>query len=139
MVAGGQQIGGRILSRSVYRWWAYALNVADDSKRLMESAGPMLCDRMEREALQMAINLTGQLPDGKERLAFLGFRYWVGPKRTIQRAAELAGVQKTVAEQWHKEFILLIGSGLGFSAEVSKKPRKKRKKKLPDSKLEGGT
>ena len=114
------------MSRSKYRWWCYALNVADDSKRLMECAGPMLCDRMEREALQMAINLTRQLPDGKERLAFLGFRYWDGPKRTIQKAAELAGIQEDVAGRWHKEFILLIGSGLGFSTEVSKKPRKKK-------------
>lgn len=114
------------MSKPRYRWWGYALNVADDSKQLMESAGPMLCDRMEREALQTAINHTGQLPDGKERLAFLGFRYWDGQKRTIQQAAELTGIQEKTAERWHKEFILLIGSCLGFSTEVSKKPRKKK-------------
>lgn len=92
----------------------------------MESDALMRCEQQEKEALRMAVQKTGQLPDGKERLAFLGFRYWDGPKRTIQKAAELAGVQEGVAEQWHKEFILLIGNGLGFSTEVSKKPRKKK-------------
>lgn len=105
------------MSKPRYRWWGYAKNVADDSKRLIESAGPMLCDQMEREALQMAIDLTGQLPDGKNRLAFLGFRYWDVTKRTIQKAAELAGVQEDVAKQWHKEFIRTVGTCLGFSVE----------------------
>ena len=118
------------MSKSRYRWWAYALNVAEDSKRLMESTGPMLCDRMEREALQMAINLIGQLPDGKERLAFLGFRYWDGQKRTIQQAAELADIQEKIAERWHKEFILLIGSCLGFSVVSAKGDMNEQKEEI---------
>lgn len=118
-----------------YRWWGYALNVVEDYHRLVESTELMSSEYRERDAILRAIEQTGLLSDGKNRLALVAAVYWDERKRTIQQAADQVGIQEGIAKRWHKEFVYLVGRCLGFSTENSKGKRKAQKEKLPgDSK-----
>lgn len=108
------------MSKPKYRWWGYAINVAEDCQRLTESADLLSGERQERDALLMAIEVTRQLPEGEKRLAVLTRVYWNGRKQTIKEAAVQVGVPENMAKQWHGEFIRLVGRGLGFTVADEK-------------------
>lgn len=111
------------MSKPKYRWWGYAINVVEDYRRLVESSELLSCEYRERDALLMAIEATGQLPEGEKRLALLRFVYWDGVKRTIKEAADHTGVSERTAKKWHGDFLRLVGKGLGFVVpDESRKP-----------------
>ena len=95
------------MSTPRYGWWAYAKWMIRSYK------GGGLMTRAERAAVEDAIAETEQLVDGAERLRLIDLVLW---KRThtLQGAALACYVSERTAQEWHRQFIRLVGQKRGL-------------------------
>ena len=114
------------MSTPGYSWWSYALNVAADYHRYMETELSFSCEHREKAALQTAIQEISTGPEGAKRFAVISAIYFGESRQTLKEAAAQANASESEARRFHKEFIQAIGRGLGFGLE---KPRKRKVKK----------
>lgn len=90
-----------------YGWWGYVKWMIRGYKN-----GALLT-KAESEAVRDAVTETGQLVDGAERLKLVDMVLW---KRThtIQGAAMAIFVSDRTAQEWHRQFIRLVGQKRGL-------------------------
>ena len=90
------------MSKPRYGWWPYAKWMIRSYK------GGGLMTKAERAAVEEAIEETEQLVDGVERLHLIDLVLW---KRThtLQGAALACYVSERTAQEWHRQFIRLVG------------------------------
>jgi hypothetical protein len=95
------------MSTPRYGWWAYAKWMIRSYK------GGGLMTKAERAAVEEAIAETEQLVDGVERLRLIDLVLW---KRThtLQGAAMAVYVSERTAQEWHRQFIRLVGQKRGL-------------------------
>lgn len=96
-----------LMSTPRYGWWAYAKWMIRSYK------GGGLMTKAERAAVADAIAETEQLVDGAERLRLIDLVLW---KRThtLQGAAMAVYVSERTAQEWHRQFIRLVGQKRGL-------------------------
>jgi hypothetical protein len=95
------------MSNPRYGWWGYVKWMIRGYKN-----GALLT-KAESEAVRDAVTETGQLVDGAERLKLVDMVLW---KRThtIQGAAMAIFVSDRTAQEWHRQFIRLVGQKRGL-------------------------
>lgn len=95
------------MSTPRYGWWAYAKWMIRSYK------GGGLMTKAERAAVADAIAETERLVDGAERLRLIDLVLW---KRThtLQGAAMAVYVSERTAQEWHRQFIRLVGQKRGL-------------------------
>lgn len=95
------------MSNPRYGWWGYVKWMIRGYKN-----GALLT-KAESEAVRDAVTETGQLVDGAERLKLVDMVLW---KRThtIQGAAMAIFVSDRTAQEWHRQFIRLVGQKKGL-------------------------
>ena len=95
------------MSNPRYGWWGYVKWMIRGYKN-----GALLT-KAESEAVRDAVTETGQLVDGAERLKLVDMVLW---KRThtIQGAAMAIFVSDRTAQEWHRQFICLVGQKRGL-------------------------
>lgn len=95
------------MSNPRYGWWGYVKWMIHGYKN-----GALLT-KAESEAVRDAVTETGQLVDGAERLKLVDMVLW---KRThtIQGAAMAIFVSDRTAQEWHRQFIRLVGQKRGL-------------------------
>lgn len=96
-----------LMSTPRYGWWAYAKWMIRSYK------GGGLMTKAERAAVEGAIAETERLVDGAERLRLIDLVLW---KRThtLQGAAMAVYVSERTAQEWHRQFIRLVGKKRGL-------------------------
>lgn len=96
-----------LMSTPRYGWWAYAKWMIRSYK------GGGLMTKAKRAAVADAIAETEQLVDGAERLRLIDLVLW---KRThtLQGAAMAVYVSERTAQEWHRQFIRLVGQKRGL-------------------------
>lgn len=96
------------MSKPRYGWWPYAKWMIRSYK------GGGLMTKDERAAVEAAVKETEQLADGGERLRLIDLVLW---KRThtLQGAALACYVSERTAQEWHRQFIRLVGQKRGLS------------------------
>lgn len=136
--------GGDLMSKPKYKWWSYVKACIRDYPRKCEELMDMqrqqttpnyspsghgseinrstesaalrgLTGQSGREymAVKTAIEVTGKYKNGQERLKFIDLIFW---KRThsLEGAAMACYVSPATGRTWHKEFIRLTASFMGF-------------------------
>lgn len=95
------------MSKPRYGWWPYAKWMIRSYK------GGGLMTKDERAAVEAAVKETEQLADGGERLRLIDLVLW---KRThtLQGAAMEVYVSERTAQEWHRQFIRLVGQKRGL-------------------------
>ena len=95
------------MSKPRYGWWPYAKWMIRSNK------GGGLMTKDERAAVEAAVKETEQLADGGERLRLIDLVLW---KRThtLQGAALACYVSERTAQEWHRQFIRLVGQKRGL-------------------------
>lgn len=95
------------MSNPRYGWWGYVKWMIRGYKN-----GALLT-KAESEAVRDAVTETGQLVDGAERLKLVDMVLW---KRThtVQGAAMAIFVSDRTAQEWHRQFIRLVGQKRGL-------------------------
>ena len=95
------------MSKPRYGWWPYAKWMIRSYK------GGGLMTKDERAAVEAAVKETEQLADGGERLRLIDLVLW---KRThtLQGAARACYVSERTAQEWHRQFIRLVGQKRGL-------------------------
>ena len=95
------------MSKPRYGWWPYAKWMIRSYK------GGGLMTKDERAAVEAAVKETEQLADGGERLRLIDLVLW---KRThtLQGAALACYVSERTAQEWHRQFIRLVGEKRGL-------------------------
>lgn len=95
------------MSKPRYGWWPYAKWMIRSYK------GGGLMTKDERDAVEAAVKETEQLADGGERLRLIDLVLW---KRThtLQGAALACYVSERTAQEWHRQFIRLVGQKRGL-------------------------
>ena len=95
------------MSNPRYGWWGYVKWMIRGYKN-----GALLT-KAESEVVRDAVTETGQLVDGAERLKLVDMVLW---KRThtIQGAAMAIFVSDRTAQEWHRQFIRLVGQKRGL-------------------------
>jgi hypothetical protein len=95
------------VSKPRYGWWPYAKWMIRNYK------GGGLMTKAERTAVEEAIAETEQFVDGAERLRLIDLVLW---KRThtLQGAAMAVYVSERTAQEWHRQFIRLVGQKRGL-------------------------
>lgn len=95
------------MSKPRYGWWGYAKWMIRSYK------SGTLMTRDEISAVEAAIEETKQLIDGAERLRLIDLVLW---KRThtLQGAAMAVYVSERTAQEWHRQFIRLVGQKRGL-------------------------
>lgn len=95
------------MSKPRYGWWPYAKWMIRSYK------GGGLMTKDERAAVEAAIKETEQLADSGERLRLIDLVLW---KRThtLQGAALACYVSERTAQEWHRQFIRLVGQKRGL-------------------------
>lgn len=95
------------MSKPRYGWWPYAKWMIRSYK------GGGLMTKDERAAVEAAVKETEQLADGGERLRLIDLVLW---KRThtLQGAALACYVSERTAQEWHRQFIRLVGQKKGL-------------------------
>lgn len=95
------------MSKPRYGWWPYAKWMIRSYK------GGGLMTKAERAAVEAAVKETEQLADGGERLRLIDLVLW---KRThtLQGAALACYVSERTAQEWHRQFIRLVGEKRGL-------------------------
>lgn len=104
----GYRKGGDAVSNPRYGWWSYAKWMIRSYK------GGGLMTKDELAAVKDAIEETEQLIDGSERIRLIDLVLW---KRThtLQGAAMAVHVSERTAQEWHRQFIRLVGQKRGLS------------------------
>ena len=95
------------MSKPRYGWGPYAKWMIRSYK------GGGLMTKDERAAVEAAVKETEQLADGGERLRLIDLVLW---KRThtLQGAALACYVSERTAQEWHRQFIRLVGQKRGL-------------------------
>lgn len=95
------------MSKPRYGWWPYAKWMIRSYK------GGGLMTKDERSAVEAAVKETEQLADGGERLRLIDLVLW---KRThtLQGAALACYISERTAQEWHRQFIRLVGQKRGL-------------------------
>nr|DAJ16499.1 MAG TPA: hypothetical protein [Siphoviridae sp. ctMq01] len=95
------------MSKPRHGWWPYAKWMIRSYK------GGGLMTKDERAAVEAAVKETEQLADGGERLRLIDLVLW---KRThtLQGAALACYVSERTAQEWHRQFIRLVGQKRGL-------------------------
>lgn len=95
------------MSKPRYGWWPYAKWMIRSYK------GGELMTKEEVAAVKDAIEETEQLVDGAERIRLIDLVLW---KRThtLQGAALACYVSERTAQEWHRQFIRLVGQKRGL-------------------------
>lgn len=84
-------------------------------------------NRRELSAVREAIQETGEMKTGKERLAIIRLVFW-DKSHTLAGAALKIPCSDRTARQWHREFIYLVAQKYGLLEEVPKKATPKSQK-----------
>ena len=97
-------------------WWPYAkwmIRIYEKDRHIAEKEKRRLTDD-EFSAVEAAIEETKQRIDGAERLRLIDLVLW---KRThtLQGAAMAVYVSERTAQEWHRQFIRLVGQKTGLS------------------------
>lgn len=69
----------------------------------------------EYDSVTMAIEKTGQLPNGKKRLELISRMYWSGRKLNIGQVIYQIGISEATGKRWHARFIRLVGECIGYT------------------------
>ena len=77
----------------------------------------------EYDAVRLSIQETMKLPDGQERIAFIGLLY-SDANGCLKSAMARSGVSKDVAKLWRKEFARRIAQHMGLLREQRGKAHK---------------
>ena len=95
------------MSKPRYGWWPYATWMIRNYK----GGGPI--SDAERAAVEAAVEETKQRIDGEERIRLIDLVLW---KRThtLQGAALACYVSERTAQEWHRQFIRLVGQKRGL-------------------------
>lgn len=102
------------MSELSYAWWPYVRNIIR-RKPLRDKTDRL--DRvpaMENAAVHWAVDITNQMPDGKERLELIRLTYWRRNRYTLQRAAMDIPTSYSTARRWNYEFFLLVAEAMGL-------------------------
>ena len=70
----------------------------------------------EYEAVRRAVEITAKYKTGPERLRLIEAVHW-RRSHTLTGAAMLIPCSNTTAREWHREFIRLVASQMGFMDE----------------------
>lgn len=95
------------MSKPRYGWWPYAKWMIRSYK------GGGLMTKDERSAVEAAVKETEQLADGGERLRLIDLVLWK-QTHTLQGAALACYVSERTAQEWHRQFIRLVGQKRGL-------------------------
>lgn len=95
------------MSKPRYGWWSYAKWMIRSYK------GGGLMTKAERAAVEAAVKETEQLADGGERLRLIDLVLW-NRTHTLQGAALACYVSERTAQEWHRQFIRLVGQKRGL-------------------------
>ena len=95
------------MSKPRYGWWPYAKWMIRSYK------GGGLMTKDERAAVEAAVKETEQLADGGERLRLIDLVLW-RRTHTLQGAALACYVSERTAQEWHRQFIRLVGQKRGL-------------------------
>lgn len=103
------------MSKPRYDWWSYmkAISRKYYARRSKELHGMA---QKEQDAVQAAIDETGDLPDGYERLKVVDLVLLKGTHRIHGAAIEIPCSERT-AVQWHGDFIKLVAKNYGLLDE----------------------
>lgn len=93
------------MSNPRYDWWGYVKG--------MIRRYPNRNTAREREAVEKAIERTGEMPDGAARLALVKLVFWRGT-HTLSGAAQKCCVSGRTARRWHTEFIRTVAGEFGL-------------------------
>lgn len=93
------------MSNPRYDWWGYVKG--------MIRRYPNRNTARERKAVEKAIERTGAMPDGAERLELAGLIFWRGT-HTLPGAAQKCCVSERTARRWHTEFIRMVAGEFGL-------------------------
>ena len=96
-------------------WWPYAkwmIRTYEKDRHIAEKEKRRLTDD-EFSAVEAAIEETKQRIDGAERIRLIDLVLW---KRThtLQGAAMAVYVSERTAQEWHRQFIRLVGQKRGL-------------------------
>ena len=96
-------------------WWGYAkwmIRIYEVDKHIADKKKQKLTDE-ERSAVEAAIEETKQRIDGQDRIKLVTLVLW---KRThtLQGAAMAVHVSERTAQEWHRQFIRLVGQKRGL-------------------------
>ena len=89
------------------------IRIYEVDKHIADKKKQKLTDE-ERSAVEAAIEETKQRIDGQERIKLVTLVLW---KRThtLQGAAMAVHVSERTAQEWHRQFIRLVGQKRGLS------------------------
>ncbi len=95
------------MSTPRYIWWSYAKGMIRGYK------GGVPLPEKDHAAVDAAVRDTEQMPDGAARLRMIELVLW---KRThtLQGAAMAVHVSERTAQEWHRQFIRLVGEKRGL-------------------------
>lgn len=68
----------------------------------------------EFDAVDLAIRMTGKMPNGKERIKIISLVYW-NERLTIEGAAMRIPCSKETAWRYHRDFVRLVGKNHGLT------------------------
>lgn len=102
------------MSKPRYRWWGYAKNVVRAYPRLAAAERLTADDMKDRDAVAWAIEQTRKGRHGEETLQLIKQVHWDRSARRLEDAAQRLYISASTARKWHREFLRLVGNGLGF-------------------------
>lgn len=100
------------MSKPRYDWWSYmkAISRKYYARRSKELHGTA---QKEQDAVQTAIDETGDLPDGYERVKVVDLVLLLGT-HTLPGAAQVAHCSESAAKQYYRDFIMLVAKNYGL-------------------------
>lgn len=100
------------MSKPRYIWWSYVKAVIRLYKP-PDRVGVGTLTKREMDAVSDAIGQTESLPDGEGRMNLLNLVFW-SKTHTLAGAAMEVHCSYRTAQEWHKQFILLVAKNLGL-------------------------
>lgn len=105
------------MSKTVYAWWPYALNVLGQYPHLCKkiAKGEHLSPGRWREykAVRSLIEDLASDPDGADKLRLLKMKHW-DKTHVIAGAAQVLCVSETTCANWHRQLVYSVGIRLGL-------------------------
>jgi hypothetical protein len=110
----GREWGGK-MGNVKYPWWPYVqAMIRKYPSRMRRYDELKRVELREVEAVRMAIRLTQQKEDGRERMRLVKRIYWTYGKKTMSGLAMELYISRATAFRWSSEFIMLVAECFGI-------------------------
>ena len=100
------------MSKPRYSWWGYIKAVIRRYPSLKDEEVSGVTQR-EKEAVKAAVEATGQLENGSDRLMVVDLVFW-RRTHTLEGAAMQVHVSLRTAQEYHRQFIRLVAKNIGL-------------------------